>query len=527
MRAGFGLIQVSQSDLTSLATQAERSYSLATVFWTGSEVEGRWWRLQNRGDAAVKPRLHPLWDRSPFEVAEAIWSLPIPPSVAQASVAELLDQSAVSDSSHNTASAEEDPGVCYQWSKGFGACKALDEHCEGVDVCLADNPRPHLCHFCRGPHKGKDCSNEEAKEAFKEFRREGRALKLRKTGDFRAMYSGEWAWANEKGAGKKGGEGGGKKGTHESGGDPWQKEGLPQGQEVIHLLKEGLRAQGWKPPEPGTPSTLAAKIDSTVAEAWYAKMAAEGYAGYKPGNKGTEYASMRVGAEYAGKGSEAASSWDSGGGAFPQGYWGGGKGEAASSWDAAGDGQRGGGGGRGRGGRGRGRGQGGYTNYAKDLQAATYNSLQDVAEPLGLKAPVERKDGDYKLQQHLGKGVLAHQGGVPCRVCGWGMAREKLTKVKNATRLPDYKAEADYGSCGQAECTRELQGRVDLEATYQALHNVKEFAENSRAIRIKNSKEEGKPTEPYHVFFFEIHTTLEALRLILQEAEYDTAWEGN
>ena len=51
----------------------------------------------------------------------------------------------------------------------------------------------------------------------------------------------------------------------------------------------------------------------------------------------------------------------------------------------------------------------------------------------------------------------------------------RLAKVRNASRKSYYNSIEDFGTCGETGCLRSLQARVDAEAAYQYLYQLKDI----------------------------------------------------
>ena len=102
----------------------------------------------------------------------------------------------------------------------------------------------------------------------------------------------------------------------------------------------------------------------------------------------------------------------------------------------------------------------------------------------------------------------------------------KGTKVKNASRKSDFNSYPDWVTCGDHECGRELQSRVDLENTYNGTHTIAEMIGHNGHTWVDNAKHEWHPENPHHAMFQELHKTSDTIIKLLTKANSDPNWKG-
>ena len=112
--------------------------------------------------------------RTGTERPESIPSLSSSPSDEEEELFERLfavaspePRSAAANSKVATTGEVPDVGVCSGWSKGSAPCGDIEEFSKSVLACKCKNQRRHLCQFCGGGRKGKFCTEEDAKTAYK------------------------------------------------------------------------------------------------------------------------------------------------------------------------------------------------------------------------------------------------------------------------------------------------------------------------------------------------------------------------
>jgi len=416
-------------------------------------------------------------DRSPPQFGTSEW--PEPP-----------DFVAATDSERDEAELSEDEKACYSFSKNFGPCKDCEDACLDTAACQSDTKRQHICHFCGGPHKGIWCVDDEKKA---EFKARAKALKAKRqrtskmpNGDHEHYWEsdgwdgeGGWgegdnasAWGSpvkppsaKKGKGddeKSSGKYGSKKGSDEKGSKKGEDKGSKGKGRGGKGRGKGERVEMSKGEFEGLLEAAAGK----ALEKAEAQRYAEGAAGEWPPDEEEEEKGDGWGTGGVDAWAGAADAWDSqyskkqespGWGDYskpkppkddPKADWGP---RTSGNWGSS----------SARPAPGKGRGKGAAASG---------------------KEPEKKDPKHYAKQWRLGEG----DGGVLCKVCGYAV--DKGTKVKIASRKTEFNSYPDWVTCGEHECSRELQSRVDLENTYTGTHNIAEMIGYNGHTWVENAK---------------------------------------
>ncbi len=385
------------------------------------------------------------------------------------------------------AMEDGEPDVCFGYSKGYGPCGECKDPNPLVEDCQNETKkRAHMCHFCFGLHRGVDCIDTDAKAAYKEKQKAIDAAKRKEKAHSAKRVKMEPKWDGWTG------DSSGLDSSYSdswSGGDRDWAAARKMAKSELIAEEESKRAE----------RKLVEQAKAELKDEWSA-------AGWKSADKPGSGSDQGRGA-VAGSSDDVRDYIRKWGPKPPKEPWKHHADWSDKEWEKAygaadkrpttppmRDGYRG---------------KVGYDGEGPIIPQGWDADTSNALYPIG-----ENKGWGYKGPER-----------IECKCCNKGIHRGQLTLVKNENRKNPYKAVADFGSCGNPECTLTLQARVDAENTTGHVWSIRSLFEFSRARWWKNIEEEKRHrlqvTGGVHGAFRQLSRLRKEITSVLEEAGYE------